>query len=147
VRAVQARPAHLPATLPVRVGGAAVLLATAAIHLHLWSQGYRDIPWIGPLFLLDAIGAAALAVAVLVVPARWLPLACAAGALLELGTLGGLLLSTTVGFLGFVESWAAPWAVTSAVVEAVGVLLLGGAALAGVAASRQRRAGRPKVSA
>lgn len=141
MRAVQARPVHVPATLPVRVGGAAVLLATAGIHLYLWSQGYRDILWIGPLFLLDAIGGAVLALAVLAAPSRWLFLVCAAGALLELGTLGGLLLSTTVGFLGFVETWQAPWAVTSAVVEAAGVLLLGGAALAGVAASRHRRAG------
>jgi hypothetical protein len=140
VRAVQARPVHLPAAVPVRVGGALLLLATAAIHLLLWSDGYRDIVWIGPLFLLNAIGAAVLAVAVLAVPARWLPLACAAGALLELGTLGGLLLSTTVGFLGFFETWSAPWAVTSAVVEAAGVLLLGGSALAGAASYRQRRA-------
>jgi hypothetical protein len=140
VRAVQARPVHLPAAVPVRVGGAALLLATAAIHLLLWSDGYRDILWIGPLFLLNAIGAAVLAVAVLAVPARWLALACAAGALLELGTLGGLVLSTTVGFLGFFETWSAPWAVTSAVVEAAGVLLLGGSALAGAASYRHRRA-------
>jgi hypothetical protein len=141
VRAVQAPPVRVPAALPVRVAGAALLLATAAIHLKLWSDGYRDIAWIGPLFLLDAVGAAVLAVAVLAAPARWLFLACAAGALLELGTLGGLLLSTTVGFLGFVETWQAPWAVTSAVVEAAGVLLLGGAALAGAAAHRHRRSG------
>jgi hypothetical protein len=140
VRAVQARAVHLPAAVPVRVGGAALLLATAAIHLLLWSDGYRDILWIGPLFLLNAIGAAVLALAVLGAPARWLPLVCAAGALLELGTLGGLLLSTTVGFLGFVETWQAPWAVTSAVVEAAAVLLLGGFALAGAASSRHRRA-------
>lgn len=131
---------HLPAAVPVRVGDAALLLATAAIHLLLWSDGYRDVVWIGPLFLLNAIGAAVLALAVLAAPARRLPLVCAAGALLELGTLGGLLLSTTVGFLGFVETWAAPWAVTSAVVEGAGVLLLGGSALAGAATSRHRRA-------
>ena len=144
MRAVQARPVHMPAAVPIRVairvGGAALLLATAAIHLLLWSDGYRDILWIGPLFLLNAIGAAVLAVAVLAAPGRWLPLVCAAGALLELGTLGGLVLSTTVGFLGFVETWAAPWAVTSAIVEAAAVLLLGGFALAGAAGYRQRRA-------
>jgi D-alanyl-D-alanine dipeptidase len=69
VRAVQARAVHLPAAVPVRVGGAALLLATAAIHLLLWSDGYRDILWIGPLFLLNAIGAAVLALAVLAAPA------------------------------------------------------------------------------
>jgi hypothetical protein len=141
VRAEPARPVHAPAALAVRVLGGGLLLVTAAIHLLLWSDGYADIAWIGPLFLLDAIGGAVLGLAVLGAPGRWLPLACAAGALLELGTLGGLLLSTTVGFLGFSESWSAPWAVTSAVVEAAGVLIMGGFALAGASAYRQRRAG------
>ena len=140
MRAVSVRPVHLPAALPVRVLGAGLLLATAAIHLTLWNDGYSDIQWIGPLFMANVVGATVLAVAVLLAPARWLWLACGAGALMLLGTLGGLVLSTTVGFLGFVETWQAPWAVTSAVVEAAGVLLLGGAALAGAAAYRHRRA-------
>jgi hypothetical protein len=139
VRATTARPVHVPAALPVRVGGALLLLATAAIHLTLWNDGYRDIAWIGPLFLLNVVGAAVLAVAVLAAPARWLSLVCAAGALLLVGTLGGLVLSTTTGFLGFYETWQAPWAVTSAVVEAAGILLLGGWALAGAVAYRHRR--------
>ena len=67
-------------------------------------------------------------------------------ALLELGTLGGLLLSVTVGFLGFFESWQAPWAHSSVVVEAVGGAVMGGFAVAHAvrsaqeSRSRQRRA-------
>jgi hypothetical protein len=139
VRAISVRPVHLPAALPVRLGGAVLLLATAAIHLALWDDGYADILWIGPLFMANAVGAAVLAVGLLAAPARWLWLVCAAGALLLLGTLGGLVLSTTTGFLGFYETWQAPWAVTSAVVEAAGVLLLGGTALAGARAYRHGR--------
>jgi hypothetical protein len=42
-----------------------VLLAvTGAIHLDLYLTGYRHIPTIGPLFLLQIIVAFALAVAV-----------------------------------------------------------------------------------
>lgn len=110
--------------LPLRVLGAALLGATAAIHLQLWWSGYRGIAWIGPLFLADAVLGAALAVAVLTAPARWSPWACTVGALFQLGTLSGLSLSVTVGLLGFVETWAAPWAVTSAVVEALGCVVL-----------------------
>src|SRR5438270_13202143 len=130
---------HLPAALPVRIIGAGLLLATAAIHLTLFNDGYSDIQWIGPLFMLNAVGATVLAIAVLATPGRWLWLACAAGALMLLGTLGGLVLSTTTGFLGFYETWQAPWAVTSAVVEGAGVLLLGGTALAGARAYRHGR--------
>lgn len=142
MRATQARPVAVANGLPVRVAGAVLLGATAAIHLHLWLTGYRDIPWIGPLFLADAVGGVVLALAVLGAPSRLLPWACLLGALLELGTLGGLLLSVTWGFLGFVETWAAPWARTSAVVEIAGAVVLGGVALAGSGRSRQ---GRPRA--
>jgi hypothetical protein len=147
VRATQLRQAG-PArerTVPLavllvgRLLGAGLLAATAVIHLHLWLAGYRDIPWIGLLFLADVVGGVVLGLAVLAGPSRWLPWAAAAGALLEIGTLGGLVLSTTVGFLGFQESWAAPLALQSAVVEAAGFLLLGGLARAGARRARQRR--------
>jgi hypothetical protein len=36
------------------------------IHLQLWSQGYRDISVIGPLFLVQGIGSIIVAVAVVV---------------------------------------------------------------------------------
>lgn len=138
---LRARPVPAAVAIPVRLAGAGLLGATAGIHQYLWLSGYRGIDWIGPLFLIDVIAASAATLAVLLVPARWLPWACAAGALLELGTLGGLLLSLTVGFLGFFESWQAPLAVPSAVVEAVSGLLLGGFAAAALERSRH---GQPR---
>jgi hypothetical protein len=39
------------------------------IHLQLWLDGYREIPVVG-MFLLNAIGAVALAAALLVAPGR-----------------------------------------------------------------------------
>ena len=73
-----------------RVAGAGLLAATGAIHLDLYLTGYRSIPTIGWLFLLQVIAAFGLAVAVLVTGSR---LAAAAGALFALSTLGGYLLS------------------------------------------------------
>ena len=122
---VRARTAAAGCALPVRLVGAALLAATAVIHLHLWLTGYRSIAWIGPLFLADVVLSAVLALAVLAAPARWLPWACAVGALLLAGTLGGLLLSVSVGFLGFVDTWTAPLTVPSVAVEGAGSVVLG----------------------
>jgi predicted lipoprotein with Yx(FWY)xxD motif len=85
--------------------GAGLLIATGAIHLDLYETGYRSIPTIGWLFLLQVIAAFALALAVLVTIRAVIafPLAAAAGALFALATLGGYLLSLRFGLFGFRE--------------------------------------------
>ena len=82
------------------IAGAVLLIASGSIHLDLYLTGYRTIPTIGWLFLLQIISAYVLAVAVLVVRHR-LTYAAAAG--FALGTLGGYLLSLKVGLFGFTE--------------------------------------------
>jgi hypothetical protein len=82
------------------------------------------------LFLVNAIGAVVLAVAVLTAPRRLLFWPAGAGALLQAGTLGGLILSSTVGLFGFVESSAASYYWESVIVESVGFVVL--AALVGL---------------
>ena len=44
--------------------GALLLVLSAIIHLHLWSQSYQHIPTIGPLFLVQGIAGIVLAVTV-----------------------------------------------------------------------------------
>jgi hypothetical protein len=113
----------------LRGAGALLLAAVAAVHGRLWLDGYRTFEVIGPLFALDVVLAALLAVAVVLTPHRYLTVVALAGALLTLGTAGGLLLTTRVTVLGFGESLAAQYAVLSLVLEgAAGVVLL---ALAG----------------
>src|SRR5256886_17526249 len=73
------------ARLALRLAGSGLLIATAAIHLDLYLTGYRTIPTIGWLFLLQVIAAFGLGLAVLALPPRLaagLParLAAAAGA-------------------------------------------------------------------
>ena len=82
------------------IAGAALLVASGAIHLDLYLTGYRTIPTIGWLFLLQVIAAFALAAAILIT-GSWL--AEAAGAGFALSTLGGYLLSLWVGLFGFTE--------------------------------------------
>lgn len=142
-----ARPSGAPlsVTLPVRLVGAALLLAMGGIHLYLWQTGYKVIHLIGPAFLANAILGVLAAVAVLVASQRWLAWVCLLAALLEIGTLGALLLSLTVGLFGFFESWSAPLVMTTILVEAAGFLVLGGFAAQQLLAGRglpPRRRGR-----
>ncbi|MCV2488348.1 hypothetical protein OF117_03150 [Geodermatophilus sp. YIM 151500] len=125
-----------PAVAVLRVLGAVLLLGIAVIHGYLWQQGYRGIDVIGPAFLLDTALAVGGAVLVLVAPRRWLPAVAAAGALLAAGTLGALLVSTTVGLFGFVESTAAQLWWESFWVEAAATVVL--AALAVLARPPRR---------
>ena len=96
------QPATLGRTprLGLRVAGAGLLAATGGIHLDLYLTGYRSIPTIGWLFLLQVIAAFGLAAVVLVSGSR---LAAAAGAGFALSTLGGYLLSVWIGLFGFTE--------------------------------------------
>lgn len=120
----------------LRLLGAALLAAMAALHGYLWQQGYAGIAVIGPAFLLDTVLGLLGALLLLVTPRRWLPWMAAAGAALAAGTLLALLLSTTVGLFGFVESTAAQLWWESFWVEAAAVVVL--SALTVV--SRRRRA-------
>jgi predicted lipoprotein with Yx(FWY)xxD motif len=86
--------------LGLRVVGAGLLAATGAIHLDLYLTGFRHIPTIGPLFLLQVIAAFGLAVLVLVPGGR---LFAALGAGFAAATLGGYLLSIWFGLFGFTE--------------------------------------------
>jgi predicted lipoprotein with Yx(FWY)xxD motif len=82
------------------IAGAALLIASGAIHLDLYLTGYRTIPTIGWLFLLQVIAAFALAAAI---PLTRSWLAAAAGAAFAVSTLGGYLLSLRFGLFGFTE--------------------------------------------
>jgi hypothetical protein len=121
----------------MRWAGALLLAAIAVVHGRLWLDGYRSIDLIGPLFALDVVLAALLAVAVLLAPDRYLTVVALAGALLAVGTAGGLLLSTQVPVFGFQESLAAQHAVLSLLLEgAAGIVLV---ALAGFSARHPAR--------
>src|SRR5580692_3187710 len=103
------RPAPGWPAVILRVAGSGLLIATAAIHLDLYLTGYRTIPTIGWLFLLQVIAAFGLGLAVLATPSRLAAgvparrLAAAAGAGFALATLGGYLLSVWTGLFGFKE--------------------------------------------
>jgi hypothetical protein len=119
----------------LRIVGALLLAAMGWIHLDLWLDGYKNIDVIGPAFLLNTIGGFGLAALLLVTPRRFLPWVAALGALFCIGTLGALIISTTIGLFGFKETTAASLWWESFWVELAGFVVL--AALAALAARRR----------
>jgi hypothetical protein len=103
------------------VVGSALLASSGAIHLQLWAMGYRTIPTIGPLFLLQGIAGVLLAVLLLL----WRRLiVVVAGAGFMVATVGGLLVSVKFGLFGFMDTFAAPYAGVSLMLEGAGAVVL-----------------------
>jgi predicted lipoprotein with Yx(FWY)xxD motif len=126
----------------LRVAGSGLLIATAAIHLDLYVTGYRTIPTIGWLFLLQVIVAFALGLAVLVIPGRFViasRLAAAAGAGFALATLGGYLLTVWIGLFGFKEVRTTA-GIVAGVVEVAAFAVLVALALAPAPGARPAKA-------
>lgn len=98
---------------------AAAVLVSAVVHLYLWNEGMRDVDVIGPAFLLNGVGGAVIAVAV-VAWRHWLPLLAAAG--FGAATLGAYVMSRTVGLAGVHETIWTTEAVISAVVEVLAIV-------------------------
>ena len=112
-------------SLGLTLVGAALIVTTAAIHLHLWLIGYRHVPRLGPLFLAQAI--TGLVGGPLLALLRNL-IAIAAGAGYMAASAIGLILSATVGFVGIHDGLGVPWASASLAVELGGFVVLTAAA-------------------
>jgi hypothetical protein len=114
-------PGRRAAALLLRLVCVALLAWIGYIHLHLWLEGYRQIPTDGPLFLLDAVAAFLLAAILLLWPA---PLAGLLAVGYTASTIGALLISLTVGLLGFRESISASYVTQSLAIETITVIAL-----------------------
>ncbi len=112
----------------LRIVTAAAALVSAAVHLILWVDGYRDISVIGPAFLVNGVAGTVIAV-LLVTWHHGAPAFLVAG--FGASTLGAFAVSATVGLFGVHESWTGGWVVSAAASEVVcivgGLLLLRGA--------------------
>jgi hypothetical protein len=109
--------------------GAGFLVWSGVIHLMLWSDGYKDVATIGPLFLVQGI--AGIVIALAIVALRRLVLLIV-GAGTGVATAGGLLISVNFGLFGLKESLATTYATLSLAVEftAAFVLLVAACVLA-----------------
>jgi hypothetical protein len=111
--------------MTLRVLAAAAVLVSAAIHLYLWFDGYRNSDVLGPSFMLNAVGGGVIVV-LLLAWRHWIPPLLALG--FGLSTLGGFVISATVGLFGVRSTWEGweVWAAAAAEVVAIvtGALLL-----------------------
>ena len=96
--------------LPARVlagVGAALLLVSGYVHLHLWDIAYRHVDTLGPLFLAQAAAAVVLAVLLVAWPTRAVVIA---SAVFSVGTIAGFVKALNGGIFDFtlpvVTSWA-----------------------------------------
>lgn len=115
--ALTSRP-RLPAALPLTEAG--LLAAGGWVHWCLYRHGYRYIPTIGPLFILNAVSSLTLAVLVFI---RRELLVRLAGLLLTGTSLAAFVASRTVGLLSFRERGLQP-APQAPLVLAIEVLAL-----------------------
>jgi hypothetical protein len=105
-----------------QVLSALLLLAMGGIHLALvfqWASGL-----LGVLFVLNAIGGLALAIAMLAARRGFLRLASSLSLLFMAGTLLALVLALTVGPFGITERLSTPLVVPTLVVESIGTVVL-----------------------
>ena len=117
-----------------RLLSALVLLVMGAIHLYLVFDGVGGT--LGKLFVLNAIGALVLAIAVVALRGRLLALATVLSLLFMVGTLLSLILALTVGLFGIHEVLSFKLVPTTLVVESIGSIIL--AVTAALAVRSQR---------
>jgi hypothetical protein len=101
---------------------AILLLAMGGIHLYLVFNGVGGT--LGMLFVLNAVGALVLAIAMVVFRGRLLLLASVLSVLFMAGTLLALVLALTVGLFGIHEVLSFQLVPTTLVVESIGTIVL-----------------------
>ncbi len=125
--------------------GALALVVVGGVHLQQYLAGYSDVPTIGALFILNAIGAFAVAAGLLAPIGRFLgdrPARLATGGLaavgvmIAAGALAALFVSESQPLFGFMEDGYSTPIVIAIAAEALTTILL-----APVAAASLRGAG------
>jgi hypothetical protein len=113
--------------------GALAVLVVGGVHLQQYLTGYADIPTIGVLFVLNAIGAAAVAAGLLAPVHRlWSDrgahlatgLLASLGTLISVGALVALFVSESQPLFGFMEHGYGTPIVIAIAAEAITTILL-----------------------
>jgi len=121
----------------LRWGTTAFLVVIGIVHFHLWEDGYRTLPTIGPLFLV-AVASAGLLALFTSVQLNWVT--ATAAAFFAAGTLAANLASLLLpqGLFGFNEIGVS-YSGAIAIASEVGVVVL-----TGMWAHRRLRSGRSR---
>lgn len=106
----------------MRILSAIALLVAGGIHLYLVFDGVGGI--LGVFFVLNAIAALVLALAMIFLKGRLLQIATVLSLLFLIATLGSLLLALTVGLFGITETWDFTLVPETVIVESIGIVIL-----------------------
>jgi hypothetical protein len=99
-----------------------LLIVVALFHLYLVIVAHVG-GTLGVLFVLQAIAAVVLTVALFVTRGRLRAVATVLSLLFLIGSLAALLLALTVGFFGITEVWTFTLVPATVVVEAIGIVV------------------------
>lgn len=123
------------------VVGGLLLVWSSYLHFHLWqSLGYRHIPTIGPLFILQSVAGLVLGLLVVAIRRPW---TAVVGAGFAASTVIGFLVSVEHGLFGFKDTWSAPFAHQAFAIEVAAIVILGIAGALSIFGSASRS--RPVV--
>ena len=105
------------------LAGGLLIVWSGYIHFHLWGKtnGYRSIPTIGWMFLVQSVAALVLGIGVAVVRRVW---AAVLGVGFALATIAGFLVSVAHGLFGFQDTWLAPYATQAFAIEVAAAAVL-----------------------
>jgi hypothetical protein len=108
--------------MPWQVLSSLFLLAMGVIHVYLVFHGVGGV--LGALFVVNGIGALAMAAAMIILRRQLLLVASTLGLLFMAGTLLALVLALTVGLFDIRETLDFQLVPTTLVVESVGTVVL-----------------------
>lgn len=116
---------HTLAIWWVKLSGFGVLGTIAGIHLYLYQVvGFKTVPTIGWLFLLNVIASGLLALVMLVLPRGWVAYGSAMGAATAAVTLAGLLVFINATLFNFHEGLHGPLVIPTIIIESAGTLVM-----------------------
>jgi hypothetical protein len=116
-----------PETLATRILlwiGAALLVVSGLVHLHLWDIAYRHVDTLGPLFIVQGIATIAVAILLVLWPRG---IVVVAGLLLAVGTVLGFVKALNGGIFNFTLPTVTNWAKLALGAELGAVVVLAAA--------------------
>jgi multisubunit Na+/H+ antiporter MnhG subunit len=136
--------------------GAIAILAIGAVHLQEYLTGYRSIPTIGTLFMLNAISSAIVGIGLLAPLGRMLEsrraelangLLAGAGLAIAVGSLIAVFVSESTSLFGFSETGYSAAIVLAIIAEVLAVVLLAPVAAVSLKRAAANRSGSPMKAA
>ncbi|CAN5494349.1 hypothetical protein BH10ACT11_BH10ACT11_00550 [soil metagenome] len=113
----------------LRFLGVASILVVGGVHLQQYKSFISDVPTIGTLFLLNAIGAAGIALGITALRGKLAAMAAASGVGLSLGALGSIVIAMNGTIFGYAEPSFRPGVTIAVIAEIVSVVVLSALAM------------------